>query len=134
MTVTTTGGEVHVQAPGFRFIYGEPLARLKDGLTVRVDLEIGVLAGPGAAAAAAQSRQTFVLSYDLWEERFAVTVSAHRSRSVSHLTAAAAEAWCIQQLTVPVSGLGSLAQPAVLDSTRVRGSSTARATAATTRA
>ena len=108
MTVTTTGGVVRVQAPGFRFISGEPLARLKDGLTVRVELEIRVLAGPGAAAAAAQSRQTFVLSYDLWEERFAAAVSGTGSRSVSHLTAAAAEAWCIQQLTMPVSGLGSL--------------------------
>jgi len=108
ITVTTTGGVVRVQAPGFRFISGEPLARLKDGLTVRVELEIRVLAGPGAAAAAAQSRQTFVLSYDLWEERFAAAVSGTGSRSVSHLTAAAAEAWCIQQLTVPVSGLGAL--------------------------
>ena len=108
MTVTTTGGEVRVQAPGFGFVNGEPLARLKDGLTVRVELEMRVLAGPGAAAAAAHSRQTFVLSYDLWEERFAVTVSGTGSRSVSHLTADAAEAWCIEQLTVPVSGLGSL--------------------------
>jgi hypothetical protein len=108
MTVTTTGGVVRVQAPGFRFISDEPLARLKDGLTVRVELEIRLLAGPGASAAAAQSRQTFVLSYDLWEERFAAAVSGTGSRSVSHLTAAAAEAWCIQQLTVPVNGLGSL--------------------------
>jgi hypothetical protein len=108
MTVTTTGGEVRVQAPGFHFISGQPLARLKDGLTLRVELEIRVLAGPGAAAAAAQSRQTFVLSYDLWEERFAATVSGTGSRSVSHLTAAAAEAWCIQHLAVPVGGLGSL--------------------------
>ena len=108
MTVTTTGGEVRVQAPGFHFIAGQPLARLKDGLAVRVELEMRVIAGPGAAAAAAQSRQTFVLSYDLWEERFAATVSGSASRSVSHLTAAAAEAWCIQQLTVPVSGMGSL--------------------------
>ena len=108
MTATTTGGEVRVQAPGFRFITGEPLARLKDGLTVRVELELRVLGGPGAAAAAAQSRHTFVLSYDLWEERFAAAVSGTGSRSVSHVTAAAAEAWCIQQLAVPVSGLGSL--------------------------
>jgi hypothetical protein len=108
MTVTTKGGEVRVQAPGFRFISDHTLARLKDGLTVRVEIEMRVLAGPGAASAAAQNRQTFVLSYDLWEERFAATVSGTGSRSISHLTAAAAEAWCIQQLLVPVSGLGSL--------------------------
>ena len=35
-------------------------------------------------------------------------MSGTGSRSVSHLTAAAAEAWCIQQLAVPVSGLGAL--------------------------
>ena len=108
MTVTTRGGEVGVQAPGFRFIAGQPLARLKNGLAVRVELQMRVLAGPGAGTAASEIRQIFVLSYDLWEERFAATVSGAGSRSMSHLTAAAAEAWCIEQLTVPVSGLGSL--------------------------
>jgi hypothetical protein len=65
-----------------------------------------VLPGPGRLAAA-QNRQTFVLSYDLWEEQFAVTL-AGTTRSISHQTAVAAEAWCLEQLTVPVSALGSL--------------------------
>ena len=107
MTVTTVGGDVRVHAPGFRFITGEPLARLKDGLPVRVELELSVLAGPGGTATVRQ-KQAFVLSYDLWEERFAAAVSGSGSRSMSHLTAAAAEAWCVQQLAVPVGALGSL--------------------------
>jgi hypothetical protein len=107
MTVTTAGGDVRVQAPGFRFLSGEPLARLKDGLSVRVEVEIRVLAGPGETAVVRQ-KQTFVLSYDLWEERFAAAVSGTGSRSMSHLTSAAAEAWCVQQLAVPVGALGSL--------------------------
>jgi hypothetical protein len=107
MTVTTAGGEVRVQAPGFRFITGEPLARLKDGLPVRVELTLGVLAGPGAAPAV-QQKQAFVLSYDLWEERFAAAVSGTGARSMSHLTSAAAEAWCVQQLAVSVNALGAL--------------------------
>jgi hypothetical protein len=107
MTVTTAGGEVRVQAPGFRFITGEPLARLKDGLPVRVELEISVVAGPGETATVRQ-KQVFVLSYDLWEERFAAAVSGTASRSMSHLTSAAAEAWCVQQLAVSVGALGSL--------------------------
>ena len=129
ITVTTTDGDVRVQAPGFRFISGAPLARLKDGLTVRVELELRVLAGPGAAAAAARSLHTFVLSYDLWEERFAAAVSGSGSRSVSHVTAEAAEAWCIRQLAVPVSALGSLrSQPfwVRLESRIVNGQSDAR--------
>ena len=107
ITITTVNGSVHVQAPGFRFIEGGPLARLKDGQSVRVILELSVLAKPGAAAQA-QGRQTFVLSYDLWEERFAVASPGVATGSVSHLTSTAAEAWCLQQLAVPVSALGPL--------------------------
>ena len=67
-----------------------------------------MLARTGDAAAAA-TRRLFVLSYDLWEERFAVTtVGARRRHLPSHLAAAAAEAWCVEQLTVPLSALGTL--------------------------
>ncbi len=129
ITVTTAGGVVRVQAPGFRFIDGEPLARLKDGQSMRVDLELSVLAKPGGAAAA-QRRQTFVLSYDLWEERFAVTLADVPPRSISHLTSTAAEAWCVQQLAVPVSALGALGQNLPfwvrLEYTVLNGSSAAR--------
>ena len=31
-----------------------------------------------------------------------------RSQSVSHLTLAAAEAWCLEQLAIPLSALGAL--------------------------
>jgi hypothetical protein len=129
MTVSTKDGAVRVQAPGFRFLSGPTLTRLKDGLTVRVEMAMRALAEPGATTAAAQARQTFILSYDLWEERFAATVSGGGSRSVSHLTAAAAEAWCIEQLAVPVSGLGSLrTQPfwIRLEAQMINGESTAR--------
>jgi hypothetical protein len=107
VSVNHVGDAVAVRAPGFTFIKGEPLTRLKDGLTVRVDLVLAILAKAGAASLA-QGRQTFLLSYDLWEERFAVTNARTPPRSTSYLTAAAAEAWCLEQLTVPVSELGSL--------------------------
>ncbi|HEX5069406.1 MAG TPA: hypothetical protein VFV78_04255, partial [Vicinamibacterales bacterium] len=98
-----------VHAPAFQFIKGEPLARLKDGLTVRVDLALAILARSGGAPTA-QSRQTFLLSYDLWEERFAVTHARTPPRSASYLTAAAAETWCLEQVTVPLSEIGALAK------------------------
>jgi hypothetical protein len=109
ISVTTVDGVVRVAAPGFRFITGEPLARLKDGQSLRVDLVVSALPKPGAAPAA-QRRRTFVLSYDLWEERFAVALADAPSRSVSHLTSTAAEVWCIQQLDLRVGALGSLAK------------------------
>ena len=98
---------MHVRAPAFGFIKGETLARLKDGRSVSVDLGLSVLPDRGATAVA-QSRQVFVLSYDLWEERFAVTLAGVPPRSISHLTSAGAEAWCLEQLTVSVRALGSL--------------------------
>lgn len=107
VTVARAGNAMAVRAPGFNFIKGEPLARLKDGRAVRVDLELDVLPGPGGAAAA-QGRQTYVLSYDLWEERFAVRQAGSPSRSIDYLTSAAAEAWCLEQLIVPVNALGRL--------------------------
>ena len=107
VTVSRSGDAVAVQAPGLGFIKGEALARLKDGRTVRVDLDLTVLPGPGGAATA-RSRQAYVLSYDLWEERFAVTLAGPPPKSVAYLTANAAEAWCLDQLKVPVSALGAL--------------------------
>ena len=109
ITVNAANGVLHVQAPGFRFIDGELLARLNDGRSVRVEVALTVLAKPGAAAAA-QRKQTCVLSYDLWEERFAVTLAEVPARSASHLSSTAAESWCVQQLDVPLSTLGPLAR------------------------
>jgi hypothetical protein len=107
VTVARAGNAVTVRAPGLGFIKGEPLVRLKDGQSVRVTLELDVLPGPGGPVAA-QGRQTYVLSYDLWEERFAVTQVGAPSRSISYLTSAGAETWCLEQLTVPVIALGRL--------------------------
>jgi hypothetical protein len=105
--VARIGEGIAVRAPEFDFITGEPLTRLKHGRSVRVDLELDVLPGPGGAAAA-QGRQTYVLSYDLWEERFAVTQVGTPPRSSAYLTSAGAEDWCLERLTVPVSALGRL--------------------------
>ena len=107
VTVNTVGEAVKIRAPGFSFLKGDPLTRLKDGRSVRVELAAMVLPAPGKSPAAT-TRRIFALSYDLWEERFAVTTVEARSQSASHLMMAAAEAWCVEQLAIPVSALGAL--------------------------
>jgi hypothetical protein len=107
IAVLVVGDALHVTAPGFGFINADSLVRLKDGRSVRVDLELAVLAKQRTTATA-QSRQTFVLSYDLWEERFAVTHAATQPQSVSHLTLSAAQAWCVERVSVPLAALGRL--------------------------
>jgi hypothetical protein len=107
LTIDTVGEALRIRAPGFSFLKGDPLVRLKDGRTVRVELAAMALPAPGKSPAAT-TRRAFVLSYDLWEERFAVTAVDTRSQAVSHLTLAAAEAWCVEQLAIPLRALGAL--------------------------
>jgi len=107
VSVDTSGDGLRIRAPSFSFLQGDPLARLKDGRSVRVELSAMVLSAPGKSPSAT-ARRTFALSYDLWEERFAVTAVDARSQSVSHLMLAAAEAWCVEQLTIPLKALGAL--------------------------
>jgi hypothetical protein len=109
VTVERAGEALAVRAPDFDFIRGEPLERLRSGRAVRVDLALDVLPGPGGPIAA-QGRETYVLSYDLWEERFAVTRAGSPARSIAYLTASAAEVWCLDHLTIPVSAMGRLAR------------------------
>jgi len=107
LTIDAAGEALKIRAPGFSFLKGEPLARLKDGRSVRVELTAMVLPAPGKSAVAT-ARRIFALSYDLWEERFAVTAVDKRAQTVSHLAATAAETWCVEQLAIPLSALGAL--------------------------
>jgi hypothetical protein len=106
MTVNTSGGVLRVVAPAFEVIEGAVLERLRDGRSVRLDFELEVIAQPQGPAVV-QARRSFNLSFDLWEERFAVTLLVTPPRSVSHLTRKAGEAWCLENLTIP---LGELAR------------------------
>jgi hypothetical protein len=104
LTIDTAGDVLKVRAPGFSFLKGEPVARLKDGGSLRVELAVMAVPGPGKEPIAT-TRRIFALSYDLWEERFAVTTVGVRSQSVSHLALAAVEVWCVEQMTIPINAL-----------------------------
>ena len=108
-TVSTSGGTLRVHAPAFAFIEGSLLDRLRDGRSVQIDLELTILAQPGGQMVA-KAGQRFNLSFDLWEERFAVSKVGSPPRSVSHLTSRNAEAWCLDNLMVPLSELSRLSR------------------------
>jgi len=106
-SVSVVGDALHVKAPDFTFIKGDALDRLKQGRPIRFDLSLAVVPRPGGPVVT-QSRQSFNLSYDLWEERFAVTRIGIPPRSISHLTSKDAEAWCLMNTPLSVSSLGGL--------------------------
>jgi hypothetical protein len=105
VTIRTIANALHVQARGFSFIEGPVLTRLKEGRSVRIDFELNVLTKPDGPIMK-QAAQGFTLSFDLWEERFAVSRIGSPPRSISHLRPRDAENWCLENLTVPVSSLG----------------------------
>jgi hypothetical protein len=96
-------------APNLRFLTGKPLERLHNGASVTFDFQLTLFAG-AKTAKAEQSFAQFVSSYDLWEEKFSVvrlgpSTGAAARRSASHLSAPAAEAWCLDNLLLPASRL-----------------------------
>jgi hypothetical protein len=107
LTVRTVADALHVRSSGMGFITGEVLDRLQDGRTVRIDFELTVLEKPRGSVIA-RAQQSFNLSFDLWEQRYAVTRVGPMPRSISHLTARAAEDWCLDNVTVPVTSLGGV--------------------------
>ncbi len=100
-----SGNNLKIAAPRFRFVTGKPLERLHDGAPVPFAIQLSLLTDR-TAGPAFRDIQRFVISYDLWEEKFAVVKLGARRKSASHLTATAAEAWCIDEMALQPAGLG----------------------------
>lgn len=104
VTLTRVNETLHVRAPEFRFLQGRVLTQLRDGRTARLDVRLELL-GRANGPVLVQTEQAFNVSFDLWEERFAVTRIGQPARSVSHLTSTAAEAWCLENVTIAASAI-----------------------------
>jgi hypothetical protein len=108
MLVRLDGDYLRIALPHLDFLQGKPLDRLKDGASVAFIGQVTVTTSPNSLNPVARSVARFALSYDIWEERFSITKigqSFDSHRAVSHLSAQAAEAWCIDNLTVDRSQL-----------------------------
>ena len=99
------GDQLHITAPRLHFLAGDALSRLRDGTTVKYELQL-VARNDRNGRVLARTQEEFGISYDLWEEKFAVTKLGSSPKSISHLSAAAAEAWCVDNITLPVAALG----------------------------
>jgi hypothetical protein len=104
LDVAWEGDDLRVNLPELHFLTGKPLDRLHDGATV-VFLTQLTLTTDNFANALRRAPERFVFSYDLWEEKFSVTTLGAAPRTVAHLSAAAAEAWCVENLAISASGL-----------------------------
>lgn len=98
------GEELRVMAPRLHFLTGKPLERMRNGASVTYDMQLSIF-GENRQAILRRGFERFVLSYDLWEEKFSVTRVRTARASAAHLTAEAAERWCLDNIAVPASGL-----------------------------
>ncbi len=97
------GDYLRIAAPHLDFLSGKPLERLKDGQSVAFIGQLTISPDPNSVVAQARSVARFAMSYDIWEERFSVTKIGERPESrhsVSHLSAAQAENWCLDNLAI----------------------------------
>jgi hypothetical protein len=96
--------QLRIAAPRLHFLIGGALDRLRDGATVNYDFQLTARLDKNGKPIA-RAEEHFAVSYDLWEERFAITKLGASPRSVSHLSAAAAEAWCVENTSLPAAAL-----------------------------
>src|ERR1700722_14091477 len=92
LQVSFDGDNLHVAAPGLHFLTGKPLERLRDASTVAFLSQI-TLFSDDHVTVFRRMPERIIVSYDLWEEKFAVTVRGSAARSMSHMGAAQAENW-----------------------------------------
>jgi hypothetical protein len=104
LTLRIDGGRLRVNAPRLHFLVGEAFNRLRDGATLRYEFLLSVRTVRNGTVQA-QAGEMFAISYDLWEEKFAAAKLGTSPRSISHLTAAAAELWCVENISIPVSAI-----------------------------
>jgi hypothetical protein len=104
LDVSFDGDNLHVAAPGLHFLTGKPLERLMNADTVTFLTQLTVYSDEGGTIFR-RIPERLVVSYDLWEQKFSVTIPGPYKRSMPSLTAAQAEAWCLDQLAVSTLGL-----------------------------
>ena len=110
--VSFDGDNIRVAAPGLHFLTGKPLERLKAADTVVFDSQITLFTDERGTIFHRPVTERLVFSYDLWEEKFSVTVRLFpegehgaAARSKSLLTLEQAEAYALGELAITALGL-----------------------------
>ncbi len=104
LNVTCDGDNLHVTTPGLHFLTGKPLERLRNADTVVFVSQL-TLFSDAHGTVFRSFRDRFIVSYALWEEKFAVTIPGTPPRSQLNLSAAQTEEFCIENLAISALGL-----------------------------
>jgi hypothetical protein len=101
LVVERHGDRLSVSAPKLHFLEGKSEEMLRNGSSVVYSITLAVVA-EDAVKSVFRLQEKFVVSFDLWEEKYSVVQIGPGGRSASRLTAPMAEAWCLEGMPVPV--------------------------------
>jgi len=106
LQLRVSADKLFVTAPTLALIQGPLLQHLKNGNTASFDFNLSLWAG-SKNSTRRPAFERFVVSYDLWEEKFSVAGLRKPQVSASRLTAQGVPAWCLEHISVPVTGIAS---------------------------
>lgn len=104
LSVRATAEQIRVSAPQLHFLTDRLIQRLKDGNALAIDFDLMVV-GEGKQTVLGRRSERFIVSYDIWEERFSVSRALGSEMTASRLSPRAAELWCLENLSLASSGL-----------------------------
>jgi hypothetical protein len=105
LDVSFDGDNLRIATPGLHFLAGKPLERLKNAETVAFVAQISLYSDAFKTPFRFPVRERLIVSYDLWEEKFAVKIPGLLVKPKAHLTASQAENFCIDNLAYSTLGL-----------------------------
>jgi len=106
LTVRKDDGVLRVAAPNLHFLEGKTLRRLQDGAGLVFSLQLS-LSQDQFRTVSRRQMDRFVVSFDLWEEKFAIVRLGGAREQASHLSREAAERWMFRHTELPLKGLAA---------------------------
>jgi hypothetical protein len=104
LAISFDGDNLRVAAPDLHFLTGKALERLKDAATVTFLSQI-TLFSDAHGTVFKRAAERLVVSYDLWEEKFSVTIPGGSKRHLPNASATEAESWCLENLAISAMGM-----------------------------
>jgi len=104
LVVKRHGDQLQLAAPQMHFLEGEALDKLHNGSTIAYVFNLSLTIG-NANAPASQHEERFAISFDLWEEKYSVVRLGSNGLAVSHMSAATAEEWCLDNIHMPLQSV-----------------------------
>ncbi len=104
LSVRFRGDQLFFSAPKLDLTREPLLARLRNGAPVTYDFHLALWSGVKTNLRR-RSFERFVVSYDLWEEKFAVRGLGKARSGAIQLDAAGVSRWCLENVSIVSPGL-----------------------------